>query len=323
MSLVKYLVPAVCGLLLFVMTVPSKGYCSDHFIATLTDFSGRVLVKSRGSWSVEPKKGLRLYSHDKVVTRIGSAVITFVDGTSVKIYNNSNILIHQKERKGIGKKIKVVKRHILLFLGKLFFKTGREKIETSFETTTALVGIRGTAGVLSIGADGATYIRFTEGRAVRRVGRYIREGIAKEVLVEIADRNPIQRAAYIAVAAAEECENAKKKFEKGEISRAQADWACARAVRLSAKEVLTWSVALIKNNPDAEVVSWASEQEKEALALEKEAIEMEKDAIRRGAKPTPSPEAYEAPEAPEFETPLEPPGPESSTWERPISQFKP
>ena len=89
---------------------------------------------------------------DKVVTRIGNATIIFNDGATLDIKSNSNVLIQEREKKkGF---IKIIERRILLFLGKLNFRTGKSKVETRFETTKAVIGIRGTAGILSIGADG-------------------------------------------------------------------------------------------------------------------------------------------------------------------------
>ena len=98
-----------------------------------------------------------------------------------RIKSNSNLLIEERERdKGLVRKVRVIERHVLLFLGKVFFRTGKADIETRFETATAVVGIRGTAGILSIDALGRTYIKFTEGRAAYLIGDFIK-GVAKDV----------------------------------------------------------------------------------------------------------------------------------------------
>ena len=72
---------------------------AEEPIATLTDFSGTVLIKSRGEWGVEPTENLPLYSQDKVVTRVGIATITFTDGAVLEIKSNSEC-VDPGERKG-------------------------------------------------------------------------------------------------------------------------------------------------------------------------------------------------------------------------------
>ena len=153
-------------LFFFSIFIPGLAFSQEEPIAKLTDFSGTVLINSHGSWAVKPAKNLPLYSMDKVVTRIGNATIIFNDGATLNIKSNSNLLIQEREKeKGLIKKVKAIERKILLFLGKLHFKTGESNVETRFETTKAVIGIRGTAGILSIGVDVNTYIYFSEGGA--------------------------------------------------------------------------------------------------------------------------------------------------------------
>ena len=75
-------------------------------IGRLTDFSGDVIIKSKGSWAAQPTLNHPLYASDKVVTRLGRATITFNDGAIVKIENNSNLLIDERvEVKGFFRKV--------------------------------------------------------------------------------------------------------------------------------------------------------------------------------------------------------------------------
>jgi len=181
--------------ILFSIFLPAPAFCDGESIARLTNFTGIVLIKSHGGWGVKPAKNLPLYSQDKVVTRIGTATITFSDGAAVDIKNNSNLFIHEKEtEKGFLKKVKIVNRHILLFMGKMFFKTGTGQVQTQFETEKSVIGIRGTAGILSIGSDGQIYITFTEGGAKFTVGDLVHGKIAKDVPTNLADQNPVQKA---------------------------------------------------------------------------------------------------------------------------------
>jgi hypothetical protein len=283
---------------------PAPAYCEGDPIAHLTDFTGTVLINSQSSWGVKPAKNFPLYSMDKVVTRVGTAVITFADGAVIEIKNNTNLLIQEMEKEeGLIKKAKIVQRRLLLFLGKMFFKTGKGHVQTQFETEKSVIGIRGTAGVLSIGPDGNIYIEFSEGHAKFAIGDIIK-GIAKDVPKELVDQNPIQKAAYLANAAWERCLEAKEKAANGEISTAQMEWACAYAREMSATEAQTYAMALIENNPSEEVVAWAEE----ILEEENYKIEKTKEAqqlyIDLGAVPeileyTPpgaEVEAYEEPE---------------------------
>ena len=174
----------------------------------------------------------------------------------------------------------------------------------------------GTAGVLTIGPDGQTFIRFTRGYAITKIGQYIKEGVAKPVPTWLADKNPIQRASFLAVSAAQECENAKKKFARGEISAKERDWICAKAQQMAARETTAWATEFIRKNPDPAVVEWATDQKMEAE-------ELETIAIQNGAERVAPPEAFETAETPVFATPLEPPGQTVPYLEKPASQFTP
>ena len=273
-------------LLLFLVSIifffPASALSQEKPIARLADFSGTVLVKSKGSWGVKPVKNLPLYSLDKLVTRIGTATIVFNDGGTVNVKNNSNLLVNEiKTKEGMGTK---VVRHIMLFLGKLNFKTGKKSaVETRFETTRAVIGIRGTAGILSIGADGKTYIYFSEGGAKYILGEFIR-GIAKPVRVALADKNPIQRATFVAKAAIDQVARTKTMVAAGKMPPAQLDLAKAIAKETSALETLTLAKSMLES-PDKKQVEWAKQQITTAKEKIKEAKKDQKNAIKNGADP--------------------------------------
>ena len=282
-------------LFIFSIFIPANAYCDGEPIARLTDFTGIVLIQSRGEWAVKPVKNLPLYSMDKVVTRIGAASITFGDGAVIDIKSNSNLLIQEIEKEeGLINKVKTVNRRILLFMGKMFFKTGTGQVQTQFETEKTVIGIRGTAGVLSIGADGEIYITFTEGGAKFMLGDLLYDQVAKDVPTELADQNPVQKASYLAHAAYEKCLEAKAKAARGEISSVQESWACAKAREMAAREVAVWATALAENNPNEEVVEWAEEIIEISEESIEDAIEDQENAIDQGAQE--EPEAYEPPE---------------------------
>ena len=277
-----YLTISAISFLIFFFAAPPL--FAQHPIAMLTDFSGTVLIKSQGQWAVEPTANLPLYSQDRVVTRIGNAIITFYDGATLEMKANSNLLIQEREKdEGLLGKAKIIERRVLLFLGKLFFRTGRAKIETRFETATAVIGIRGTAGILSISQEGQTYIKFTEGRAAFFIGDFI-EGVAKDVPVEIASLSPIQRASFVANAASDQLTRTEEKFAAGLVPKAQVDLAYAIVAETAAREVSTHAKALL-TSPDPEVVDEAKQQILEAEAAIRYAKEAQQDAIKDGADP--------------------------------------
>jgi hypothetical protein len=272
-------------LLLFLVSIiffiPSSAFSQEKPIARLADFSGTVLIKSQDSWGVEPVKNLPLYSMDKLVTRTGNATIIFNDGATVTITNNSNLLINEREKKkGLAT---IIERHIMLFLGKLNFKTGKSNVETRFETTRAVIGIRGTAGILSIGADGKTYIYFSEGEAKYILGDFIR-GIAKDVQAYLADQNAGQRATFVAKAATDQVRRTEKMVAAGKMSPPQLDLAKAIAKETSALEMLTLAESML-SSPDKKRVEWAKEQITTAKETIKEAKKEQKNAIKNGADP--------------------------------------
>jgi len=300
----SFLLSVVSFLVIFCST---PAFCAAAPIATLTDFSGTILIKSRGTWGIEPAKGLSLYSEDKVVTRTGSATITFSDGAILEIKSNSNLLIQEskKEKSFVGQ-VKVVERRVLLFLGKLFFRTGKAEIETRFETATAVVGIRGTAGILSIDAKGRTYIKFTEGRAAYLLGDFI-EGVAKDVPAELANQNSVQRATFVANAAADQVRRTKEKFSAGKVPQAQVDLAKAIAYEATAREVLAYAKSLLTST-DSIVVRRAKQQILQAKEAIRAAKEAQRNAIEDGADPE---FKIFTPDDPGFDVPAEPPVKES------------
>ena len=268
-------------LFLSIFFIPAPASPQEKPIARLAGFSGTVLISIHGSWEVKPAKNLFLYSMDKVVTRIGNATIIFNDGATLDIKSNSNVLIQEREKtKGF---IKIIERRILLFLGKLNFRTGKSKVETRFETTRAVIGIRGTAGILSIGADGKTYIHFTEGGAKYILGDFVR-GVAKDVRVALADQNPVQRATFVAKAAVDQLRRTEKKVAAGEMPEAQLDLAKAISKETAAMEVLTYAESMLIS-PDEKVLEWARQQIAKAKETIQQAKEDQKKAIKNGADP--------------------------------------
>jgi len=265
------------------MSLAVPAYAADKAIAKLTGFSGMVLIKSQGKWGVQPEKDLPLYSDDKVVTRTGVAVITFDDGAVMEIKANSNLLIRETEdAAALARGVSAVKRQVRLLMGKMFFKSGRStSTNTTLETTTMVCGLRGTAGVLSIDAAGVTYLQFSEGGG-DTIGNFI-AGIAPDVPAELADLNAVQRAGFVAAAAADQANQVAEKLARGEVTDADAAFAAAKAAEAAALEAKAAAEAML-NNPDPEIRKEAKRAIKEAEKAIKEAREAQRMAIEAGAK---------------------------------------
>ncbi len=266
------------------LVLSSPLHAEEDPVAVLAEFTGTILINSRGSWGVKPEVNLPLYSGDRVVTRVGVAKVLFSDGAILDVKNNSNLIIEEREQtRGIEKKINYIERRVLLFLGKMNFKTGKSNIETRFETTKAVIGIRGTAGILSIGPDGQTYILFTEGGAKYLIGDFIK-GVAPDVRLELADQNPVQRAAFLAKAAANQVEKTEEKVLAGVMPAVQLDLAKAMSKEVAAIGKRTYGESVLAS-PDEKVRQWATEQIAEAEETIKEAKAEQQRAIDNGADP--------------------------------------
>jgi flagellar biosynthesis GTPase FlhF len=278
--------------LLFLLALSAPAFGADKIVARLDSFSGKVLVKSQGSWGTEPKAGMALYSGDKVVTGSGTATIKCDDGAVMELKKNSNLVIEEREKKrGFLRRAAVVERRLRLMVGKLFFRTGKEsKKETRLETPTMVCGLRGTSGIISIGSDGAPYIQFSEGGTAFTIGDFI-SGVAEDVPDEIAALNPAQRTAFVAAAAASQAKAAAEAASKAtgtpeaRKARAQAAYAAAQAAELAAEEAKAVARELIANNPDPEIVEQATEAIAEADEAVEEAQEAKSEAVDSGAEP--------------------------------------
>jgi hypothetical protein len=245
----KGMTASVLAAVIIVFMMPAAAMAADAPVATLTAFSGKVAIRSQGSWGVKAQTGLPLYNGDKIVTRVGSAVLSFPDGAVMEIGPNSNLEVREvQEEQGWFKKTRFVKRKLRLMLGKLIFRTGAgSATRTVLETPTAVCGLRGTGGVISLGEDGQTYIQFSEGGPSFSVGDLL-SGVAPAVPAEVADLNPVQMAAFIANTAAEQA------AADGSSDAAQL------AALAAAKEAMASAAAIIADNPDADVVSEAREE---------------------------------------------------------------
>lgn len=136
----------------FVLVLAAPAFSDEAPVGKLTNFSGVVIIKSKGSWTDQPTMDQPVYSSDKIVTRVGEAKITFNDGFVITVGNNSNLLVKEgMEKAGPSEKTSKLTRRLRLMLGKLSFKSGESKHNrTILETPTAVCALRGTAGTLTV-----------------------------------------------------------------------------------------------------------------------------------------------------------------------------
>jgi hypothetical protein len=275
---INVLIMVLTCALIFALAAPALS--REAPVGKLTYFSGAVIIKSKGSWAAKPTINLPLYSSDKVVTRVGTATITFNDGGVVKIANNSNLLIKEQVEEGKGT------RRLRLILGKLSFRSGisKQKRDTIFETPTGVAAIRGTAGTLSVDGDYNSYITFTEGGIAYKVGDFI-DGEAKALPSWAADMNPAQRAAFVAKAAADQAAKASAgKDDDKALCYALAAEAAATEVKIAAQ-------IMLENNPDPEVIKAVKKALKEAEKAIDDAQTLRGELVDKGAAC--GPEAFE------------------------------
>jgi len=315
---------AVLFIMFLFVIMSAPAFAAGTPVAKLSAFSGALLIKSQGEWGVEPVEGLPLYSDDKIVTRVGLATITFDDGAVMELKNNSNLLIYKQEKEeGLLRKTRVVQRRLRLMVGKMLFKTGTSNTQNILETPTMVCGLRGTAGTISIAEDGTVYLQFTEGSVSYVNGEFV-PGVAGDVPEALANLNPVQRAAFVAAAAADQAKNAAALAAQAagtpeeQQAQAQAAYNAARAAELAAEEVIKQGQIMLADNPDPEVIEQVNAAIAQANAAVTAAQETQQQAIDKGAVQE-APGTYQLPAVPEsmsgpgFDVPVTPDVPITDT----------
>ena len=131
-------------------------------IAKFSKVNGEVRIKSRyrakGKWLRVKKAGVTLFNGDEVKTLVGSADLTFNDGSLMKISENSSLMIEERPTK---KKLfgfidmSYMNRNVKVSFGKLWANVKRARgMWTSFESRVAVAGIKGTTVSLYVDTRG-------------------------------------------------------------------------------------------------------------------------------------------------------------------------
>lgn len=145
---------------LFVVSVSSSAFGQSNAIATISAVSGQVQVIGT-SGTQQALKGIQLRESDAIKTAKGGiAQVKFNDGSSFTIYEQSSIRIEQYKKRAAGG-FGVAETAFDVLNGKLKFfvnPKAKDKATTKFRSKTAVMGIRGTSGIISVAPDGSTQL---------------------------------------------------------------------------------------------------------------------------------------------------------------------
>ncbi len=134
---------------IFYFTFIFSGYvlAAPQEIASLKEFSGEVMIKNAETWT-QPEKGLLLYSGAKIVTKQGTALVTFNDGATMYVDAFSSIRVMDQMKNLISGSDKPVRlRSIRIMLGRTKYEEQPDKgRKTEIQMPTAVAALRGTGG---------------------------------------------------------------------------------------------------------------------------------------------------------------------------------
>lgn len=127
--------------------------------------SGRVEIVQNGGKS-RVVVGREIQETDKIETGPGGVVqIRFTDGSSFTLYEKSSVRIDQYRKGNDGKS--TIDSAIDITYGKLRFfvnPAGTDKKNAKFKTKTAVMGIRGTSGIIDASPSGQTQLVVLTGK---------------------------------------------------------------------------------------------------------------------------------------------------------------
>ena len=184
--------------------------------------------------------------------------------------------------------IKSISLFLLLILVLVIFFPPTAFCEKKSEATNTTAEPISKTGVLSIGPDGNVYIQFTESHAKFTAGNFVMGDKLFEVPTltqQQADQHEFMRAAYNAYNAWLKCEEAKKKFANGKMTKVQTEFECTRYDLFNSTEVSIWATAILNNNMGKDIPLAAPLSEISKLNIEQDNQKLS-DLIDRGAELT-------------------------------------
>jgi len=145
----------VCALILI-----DTGFGTMRSVAVLAKINGNLDINEvlNPGWKIA-NLGQMLYNGDRL--RSGSeswAAIFFLDGSQIKIHENSQFTI-QSERE----KERALKTTVKVAQGEMWMKVPKKGSEFRIETPTSVASVKGTEFNLLVERDGTTYLTVIEG----------------------------------------------------------------------------------------------------------------------------------------------------------------
>ena len=159
-------------ILCLALTIPSAAFALDKYVGKITRVKGEVRLKSdkrvqAGKWLRVKKGGVRVFSGDEIRTLVGEAELTFNDGSVIKVKRNTHFMVEERStKKSFFSFVSpgTINRNIKVFIGSLWAKITPKKGKwTSFESKSAVAGIRGTTVSLSVDSSGNMQFECDEG----------------------------------------------------------------------------------------------------------------------------------------------------------------
>jgi hypothetical protein len=173
-------------------------------VGKISSFSGDVNVLSGKKVSKVTQVGQVVYAGDRIQTKDGDAEVKFMDGALMKVSPYTTTMVQEREEEsGFWPfKTKQLVRRMTCFVGKLWFKSGKDVKTNYLQTPTAVAGLRGSEA--SVGYDNATsYLDRVSGELFESYGSFV-EGFFDNPGVDAATKNDVYQALEQAAAAGDE-----------------------------------------------------------------------------------------------------------------------
>ena len=188
-SLFMLVLAVALGLLLVVPQVKA-----EMPVGKIASFSGEVYVLSGKKVFSVSQVGQVLNAGDRIQTKDGEAEIHFTDGAIMKVspYTTSMVQERMEETGFWPFKTKSLVRRLTCFVGKLWFKSGKQVKTNYLQTPTAVAGLRGSEA--AVGYDNATsYLEGVSGDLFETYGTFV-EGFFENPGVDAATKNQVYQA---------------------------------------------------------------------------------------------------------------------------------
>jgi len=159
----RFVCVGVTGIALLVAEV--SALAKAELSGVVTAVSGDVKLVS-GSKSAQAKIGLKVQEKDQLQTGPGGMVqVRYSDGNSFTVFEKASVKVSeyrlsQEQRKTLSSSIDVAYGKLRFFVN----PKGETKKKVKFRSQTAVMGIRGTSGIISVEPGGLTQLHVISGR---------------------------------------------------------------------------------------------------------------------------------------------------------------